>query len=339
MHETYKPHMMIRPLLLIAVVMTLATAAAQGDARGGTTAVGGAPVAIVGAGDDLWVLTCDRGCAGRAEHSQGRIVHIDARTARVIRSARIERPGALALAPTGLMITDFWGNAVRLFDRRTLRAVARLKLVLPFAVTRNDRAFAPFAIASANNSAWVSTARGALARVDPHLARVLRTVRLPADATGDLAAGLGGVWVAESLAGVYRVRPSTNKVAARIRVGTRDKRLSVERVFLAHGNVLGLGAETSSGAPNGANGIAVIDPTNNRVRFHAALPPGPLAATSGGGWLWIGRFGGSELDRIDPLTGKISQRFPARIGVALAFAHREVWTADARGLVRRLSTS
>ena len=54
------------------------------------------------------------------------------------------------------------------------------------------------------------------------------------------------------------------------------------------------------------------------------------------GALWVGRVGGSSVERIDPSTGRVSGRLLAKVGTALAVAGGRLWTADRNGTIRRL---
>ena len=109
--------------------------------------LGGRPLELLAGRGSLWVLTCDRGCTGEARRSRGRIVRIDPRSARVVGSTTLPRPGAIAVGASGVYATDFWRDAIRRIDLRTLRVVGALKLRLPFRFTRRDNAFLPEAVA------------------------------------------------------------------------------------------------------------------------------------------------------------------------------------------------
>ena len=169
--------------------------------------------------------------------------------------------------------------------------------------------------------------------IDPRLARVESTVRLPPDTIGGIAVGAGAVWVAESLLGVARVDPLQGRMVARIRIA----RLAVDQVVVAGGAIFAIGGRTSSGALSGGSAVARIDPSRNRLLAVTQLPAGALVIAGGPGAIWVGVPARSLLMRIDARTGAVS-RLRARIGVALAFAGGRLWTADADGTLRRLPT-
>jgi streptogramin lyase len=236
----------------------------------------------------------------------------------------------MAVGTRGVYALDFWHDRVRLLDGRTLHVVRSLKLKLPFRFSARDNAFRPIAVAVGPDSVWVATARGALAHVDQELRRVVATVWLPFDAFGGMAAGPHAVWVAESLAGVYRIDPGSNHVAARIRMEGFD----AQQVVVCDGTVLVLGAAAGGGILSNRQYLVRIRGT--RATRVGRLPDGPLAHACGDGSLWLGRQGGSTLERIDPADGRVIAQRHAKIGTALAYADGKLWTPRRDGTVRQL---
>jgi len=329
--------MLRRALLLSLAPLVLAAAAPVRDERSaeGSLSLRGEPLELVAARGSLWVLTCDTGCSGEAHNAIGRIVRIDPQRVRVVESIRLRRPGAIAVGSKAVYATDFWRDAVRRIDLRT-RAVRRLKLKLPFRFTARDNRFLPEDVAAGAGAVWIVTDRGALARVDPSLRRVISTVRLPLDAFGGMAAGRGRVWVSESLAGVYRVDPRTRPAVARIRIPLAAGRFDAGMVVPAAIGVLVIGDETSGGVYTGRNVLVRVGYRDGEVKGFSPLPPGPLSVAFGKGSLWVARSGGSSVERIDPRTGRPVRRVRAKIGSALAFAGDSLWTIFLDGTLRRL---
>jgi hypothetical protein len=302
--------------------------------------LGGTPLQLVSAGGALWVLTCDRACSGEARGSVGRVIEIDARSGRVIASATLTRPGAIAVAPDGVYATDFWRDAVRHLDPHTLRVTATLRLKLPFFVVTSktrDNAFLPEQVAVGDGSVWVASDRGALARAEPLLRHVTAMLRLPSDAFQAIATAPGAVWLSESLLGVYRVSTKTNRVVARIPVGPAGGRFDPVQLLPAGKRLLAVGEWTSAGTLTNRNGLARLDPTRNRVAAVTPLPAGQLAAAYGGGALWVGRVNDTMLEQIDPGSGAVVRRLQARVGGALAFAGGRLWTIFRNGSLQRLA--
>lgn len=334
-----------RVLVSAAVAFTLlaglgATPAAQGRSEAPAIRLGGLPLALVSARGSLWVLTCDRGCSGMGRRSVGRVVRIDPGLGRVLGSAPIARPGAIAVGAQGVYATDFYRHAVRRLDPTTLRQTASLQLVLPVKIASKYAAFLPNDVVVGAGSVWVSTEWCAVARVDERLHRAIAHVRLPCDAYQTMAFGADALWISESLAGLYRIDPASNHVVARIQIGPPSARLVVTHLLLIPGgSVLAVGVWTKGGAMIRRNGLARIDASRNRAGAVTALPPGPLIAALGDGSPWLARVDGSVVERIDPRTGSVIGRLRAKVGARLAVARGRVWTADPNGTIRQLPVS
>lgn len=328
-----------RPLVPLLAACALVAGSSGAGAAAGAPALRlpGTPLALVGRADSLWALTCERRCSGEARTSAGWIVRIDTRRRRVAASIRLERPHALAVGVGGLYALDFWRGTVRRFDPARLQPSASVKLVLPFELVPGDDAFLPFDVEADSDDVWVSTVRGALARLDPRLGRVRAMLRLPGHTSGDMLATDDAVWVEESLLGVYRIDQATNRVVARIRIGPPGRRFVAGRLLLGGGNLLGVGSWTRGGVLTEENGLVRIDPDRNRVEGITPLPSGPLAAAFGRGSLWVGRAGGSSLERIEPRTGEVVAAMPGRVGSLLAVTDAGVWTAARNGELRRIA--
>ena len=147
------------------------------------------------------------------------------------------------------------------------------------------------------------------------------------------------LWLAESLLGVYRVDLQTDRVVARIRIPVNAGSLDSTQIFLGAGKVLVVGTESAGTVLTNRNGLARLDPKSNRVEGVTPLPSGPLAVTFGKGSLWVARFDGSTVERIDPASGKVVDRIHARIGMALAVVGDRLWTASANGTIRQIGNS
>lgn len=302
--------------------------------------LGGTPLQLLSARGQLWLLTCDHGCNGEARRSVGRVVEIAPRTGTVVASAKLARPGAIAVGPSGLYATDFWRDTVRRLDPQTLRLTATLHLKLPFFIvtsTYRSDAFAPEALAVGGGSVWVASERGALARADPGLRHVTAMLRLPSDALQAIATAPGVVWLSESLLGLYRLSTKTNRVVARIPVGPAGRRFVPVQLLPAGKRLLALGEWTNAGTLTNRNGLARIDLARNRVQAITALPAGQLTAAFGGGLLWVGRVNGTLLEKVDPASGTVVRRLQTRAGVALAFAGGSLWTVFRDGTLQRLA--
>lgn len=330
----------IRSLILGAVAVAAGAPAFGSNPPPRSLSLGGAPLQLVAAQGALWVLTCDRGCAGEARQSAGRIIEIDPYRARVVASATLARPGAIAVGQGGVYATDFWRDTVRRLDPRTFRVTATLRLNLPFFIvtsTTHDNAFLPEQVAVGGGAVWVASDRGALARADPRLRRLTAMLRLPSDAFQAIATAPGTVWLSESLLGLYRVSTKTNRVVARIPIGPAGGRFVPAQLIPAGKRLLAVGEWTNAGTLTDRNGLARLARAHNRVEAVTPLPAGQLTAAYGGGSLWIGRVNTDMLEKIDPGSGRVVRRLHARVGVALAFAGGRLWTVLRDGSLQRLA--
>ena len=103
--------------LALAALVVLASASARTTApEARLIRLGGTPLELVGAGNSLWVLTCDRRCSGEARSSVGRLVRIDAQTGRVAAFIPLSRPHGLAVGANNVYTLDFWRDEVRRLD-------------------------------------------------------------------------------------------------------------------------------------------------------------------------------------------------------------------------------
>jgi hypothetical protein len=283
----------------------------------------------------VWVLTCDRRCGNDGRASEGSLVRIDLVTKKVVDSASVARPHALAVGEGAVWVVDFWGGRVTRFDPRTLNPVASIQLRLPFDVCENDcsdaRDFAPFDVAAGEGAAWVTTARGVLARIDPATNTVARMVRVPGEATGEVAAGEGAVWVTESVLGLFRIDPSTNRVVAKIKVdGADNRRLAIDQVSTGGGSVWVEGTWAQGSDQTGyvvSEGAALVrlDPSTGRVRAQIPLQASGRAAV-GDGVAWISGAGES-LAALDD-AGRAIGKPVAGAGGILAPEGKAVWVAN-----------
>src|ERR1700730_3248955 len=192
--------------------------AALERSKGVSSRIGGVPIELLSARGSLWVLTCDHSCAGEGRGSVGRVVRVDPRIGRTIRSGAIDRPGAIAVGAGGVFATDFWRHRIRRVDPVTLQQTASLDLVLPSRIASQSKyaAFLPNDVAVGQGAVWISTEWCTVARADQQLTRALATVQLPCDAYQTMAFGAGSLWISESLAGLYRIDAARNRVTARL---------------------------------------------------------------------------------------------------------------------------
>ena len=211
-------------------------------------------------------------------------------------------------------------NALNLIDAGTRRVVGRIS------APRAGFAGGVGAIAFTKNSAWVTTLRQTVVRVDLRTRRVDTVIHLPWVA-GGVASGAGSVWVVEDAGqGVIRIDARTGKIAGRFEV---------------------------RGDPNGVNGGGVyadgslwlarydavvrVDPQTGRVvhRFPAASRMLVFAD----GAIWAAEPTSGRVWKIDPVANRIVHQAKLHGWLSdLAVGGGSVWApVSPDGVVFRLS--
>lgn len=319
----------------------------QGLAAQVTLRLGGTPLGSVAHGGSVWVLTCDRNCIGTARRSEGRLVQVDAQTARIVSSIPVHDPTELAAGERGIWITHFWEGTVTRLDPSTGAAVATIHLHVPKPIVPGDQRFLPGAIAAGAGGVWIGTARGYVARIDPETNRVARYIPVAADATGPLVAGDGNVWIAASLLGVLRIDPHTDTVS-NTAIGPSPRRLAVADVAALPGGVWAIGTvATSTGhrgfTLTGRTALAEISTGDQHVIRTRPLPHSPVVIYSAEGSLWIGALwlphkGPLIIYRLNPRTAALVHRYTIHThGTFVAVQGGAIWLTDPTGTLTRVA--
>lgn len=210
-----------------------------------------------------------------SDFGDGIVRRIDPATDRVTLSVK-NLPGASLFAFSG---GDVWvalhhGQAVVELDGKTGRVVERLPVPSP---GKGVVASGPSEVALGFGSVWTQVPNiAAVVRLNPATSKVAAVIRDGANCCGDVAVAGGSVW-ATSGGSIDRIDPRTNKVTARIHVGSADG--------------LNAGIAVLDGklwaAPG--NSIVEIDPVTARVSSRTTFPKAyfsDLVAGSGALWAW-----------------------------------------------------
>jgi virginiamycin B lyase len=300
-----------------------------GNAVGGTLVDG-----AVGEGS-AWALICEQPCS---EQPRGRLLRLDPASGTVVGATPVDAPQAVAAGEGGVWVAGFANSTVTHLDPATGRVVATIHLELPFEVASGDRRFLPFDVVTGHGAVWVTSGRGALARIDPRTDQVIAMVRLPGDTTGRVAAGAGAVWVAENVLGVYRIDPASNAVVAKILVPGRQGPLAVGTVAVEDGAVWLAGEWTDEGhALSGTAAIVRLDPADNRPGAQFPAQPGQQLVTSTERSIWAVSSDGSTVSRIDAGSGRVVADLSLRPAERLiAVMPDALLTGDLDGRFRRI---
>ena len=164
--------------------------------------------------------------------------------------------------------------------------------------------FSEASVGAGEGAVWIMVlgATRQLVKVDPVTSAIVASY--PIDGTPHaVRAGLGGVWIADSLANVvHRFDPATERILASIAVGALPQ-------FLA----IGEGAVWTMNQSDGT--VSRIDPATNTVTTTIAV--GEVMAggdiSVGGGFVWV-HSEATLLFKIDPATNTVVARYGPALG-------------------------
>jgi DNA-binding SARP family transcriptional activator len=187
------------------------------------------------------------------------------------------------------------GNSVAVIDPATARAVGEVPI--------GGR---PAGIALGAGSVWVGNRDAkTLVRIDPDAREIVRTIGLGAQPAG-LAFGAGDIWVVTEPDGtVLRVDPGINDVVARIPVPQGKDLCCQARLRFG----------TAEAWVSRHGDLIRIDPAKNRATKLTSVDDWVWSVTYGDGAVWAVIGIPRRIDRIDPRTRIVTDRFPLdRIG-------------------------
>jgi hypothetical protein len=241
--------------------------------------------AAVGDGTDLWLVTCTERCGQDAGVSGAGTIQLLASDGDVVSTGYAKSVGALgALEHDGgdLFALGFAADTVTRLRADTGDVVWTTDLRGVDSQTP-DPAFLPENVTVSADSVWVSSDRGGIAQLDRATGQLLQVLHLLPGATYDVAWGAGSLWVAEALAGLWRLTPDGD-ILAKVRLtGTQGNVLQTNYVAATSQGVWVTGdwgkpfvdAEGTSGyVATDTFALALIDPATNAVAFSTDLPQG-----------------------------------------------------------------
>jgi YVTN family beta-propeller protein len=196
-------------------------------------------------------LAVGAGAVWVASSSDNSVSRIDPATNKVAATIAVDRqPSGIAIAAGSVWVASALDDTVTRIDP------ARNRLIATIPIPGQGSALS---LAAAGGSVWVSGNRG-LSRLDPAGNRVT-----PVDACcGELAAGAGGLWVADGMnRAVLRVDPATGRVLARIPVPRAAAPEGPFRIAAAGGAVW-VTAETVQPKPGDPSLLWRVDAAANR---------------------------------------------------------------------------
>jgi streptogramin lyase len=319
---------------VIAVAASIVDAGRGSGAPGPEISLPGRPIESTAGSKSVWILTCAVRCNGTGRNSKGQLIRIDPASGTIASSARVRSPHAFAVGVGAVWLIDSWRSTLtRMSPSGAVQATIALELPRP--ITGGDRNFLPFDVAVGEGSIWVSTARGYIAQVDPASNTVVKTITVPAESTGAIAAGNGAIWVAQSGVGsLLRIDPKTGDVRPLSVMDANGRTLATSTLALAGGSLVVSGTWASRGALTNDASIAVIETRTGVVTHRTATSGSPSALLTGGGRVWLASNNGRTIRALNPATGTISERALSSPGTVVGITGGTLWVAYADGTLR-----
>jgi hypothetical protein len=174
------------------------------------------PTAVAFVGDRFWVIAeTSMPESGLPPATEAVLLSIDTTAGRTeLEVALSNAPALLAADHNAVWVAHWETGAVSRIDPETGEVVATVEFELPFDVGGpNGRLFVPNAIVLGHESVWVSTARGAVARIDVSSNEVTDIYDLGASPPDpEMAIGPAGVWVTGALGGMIHITADTGEI-------------------------------------------------------------------------------------------------------------------------------
>jgi len=263
-----------------------------------TTAVGGYVLQVQASGDRIWVLTCVSMC-GAADRGLDReqLVEVDASSGAVIRRLPpMANLSAFTIAGGGLWVAHFLSGDVARLNAVSGHVTAGLQLRLPRPVAGQDRRFffMPVNLDPAGNHVWVSTARGWLAEIDAHTAKLVRMVSTPSEENVNTTDRYG-TWVAEDLDGFAVLALGAKRLRAHA-VMQAGLPLDVYNMIGSGGELWALASPDDSTA--NTTFVLRIDPRTGRVIDRVSVPTSDSGSAVTGRALYLADLARGRLYRV-----------------------------------------
>jgi hypothetical protein len=295
----------------------------------------GEPFQAIVDGDALWALTTEPGCDGPT--CRGFVVKVDTVRGGVTAEVPVTSPLGLTAGAGSIWVASFSDATLIRLDPETAEIEATIPLVLPGEELGSDWKFLPTNVDANDDGVWVSTARGAVAHIDPATNRVVDVVPLPPATLGGVAIGQHAIWLDNGLGGLIRVDPETHEVQEEGSIDDENgRRLSVGTP-VARGGTLWLVGGWGR-AVDGLDGVT-YEATERQALVRVQEASGEVASILNlpkeawwaflleGDDPWLVEGAGSSLRRIDPFTGSLGEPIAVPFGHPLAVSGTTAWSA------------
>jgi hypothetical protein len=326
--------------LVAGLTFAFRAAPPPGPADAASIAMPGEPFQAIVYEDALWALTSQPGCDGPA--CPGFVVKVDTLKGEVTGQVAITSPTGLTAGAGSIWLASFADATLIRLDPETATVDATIPLVLPGEEPGSDWKFLPTYVDANDDGVWVSTARGAVAHIDPATDRVVDVVPLPPATVGGVAIGEESIWVGNGLGGMIRVDPQTHRVDDGVPIDDEvGRRLSVESPYTRGGSVWLVGGWGRPVEELGEKyyesterqALVQIDERTGEVVSILDLPKeATWAWLLDDGDLWLVEGDGASLRRVDLVSGQLGPRVGVPFGRPLVVSGTSVWIAEGTNL-------
>jgi virginiamycin B lyase len=184
-----------------------------------------------------------------------------------------------------------------------------------------------------DDAVWVGGSKPySVQRIDPSTNRIAAKIRLSGEACSGLAFGFGSIWV-----------PVCGKSPTLARVDVKTNEINAILPFGTAGAEAGITASSDSIwiVPDMKGTLIRIDPQSDTVRQRIAIPPGSYNPLFSDGMIWITGVDNSLLTVVDASSGEVLTSIP--VGPKprlLTSGDGSIWTLNqGDGTVSRVDTS
>ena len=338
----------VATLLITAAIATGLTYAFKrvpprpGPADPASIPVPGEPFQAIVYGDALWVLTTEPGCDGPA--CPGFVVKVDTLRGEVRAQVPVTSPMGLTAGAGSIWLASFADAKLIRLDPETADVDATIPLVLPGEAPGSDWTFLPTHVDANESGVWVSTARGAVAHIDPTTNRVVEVIPLPPESLGGVAIGREGIWLDNGLGGLIKVDPETHQVEEEENIDDEaGRRLSVGTPIARGGSLWLVGnwarpveefSEEFYEATDRQALVRVAESTGE-VSMIIDLPKQPCCAwLLDDGDVWLVESDGTSLRRLDTDSGHLGEAISVSFGRPLVVSGTTAWSAIGESIRR-----
>ena len=294
-------------------------------------------VAATWDGSRFWALAVAQPPGEEPPRERALLLAIDPVTDEVLSETPLgDAPGLIAASPGAVWVAHWHTGDLSRVDPETGEVTSTISPQLPFDVGAgpDSRRFVPGALAIADGSVWMLTARGAIAQVDAASGELVAVHTIGHTVPGAMAVDGQGVWITQS-AGDALVRLDPGSGLVEPMIGERSQEANA--VAVESGIVLVAG-DTEPTDRDGPAALTIFDPGKNELLGGIPFPELIRGfARIGGDFGLLDQVG--SFYPIDPVSRTVLSPFGTNwSGGELFEADGGTWMIDG-GRLRRLAVT